>query len=40
LFFSTFTSWSVKTVKGVLHKPWLLSEIYRRSLDLKVKPAV
>lgn len=37
LFFSTFVTWSVKTQEQVLHKSWLLSEIYRRSLGLKVK---
>jgi hypothetical protein len=37
LFFSTFVTWSVKTPEQVLHKSWLLSEIYRRSLGFKVK---
>eukprot|EP00039_Didymoeca_costata_P007989 m.106918 g.106918 ORF g.106918 m.106918 type:complete len:349 (-) comp13904_c0_seq1:5961-7007(-) len=34
LFFSTFNSGKVKTAKEVLHRPWLISEMYRRSLGL------
>lgn len=37
LFFSTFTSGKVKTAKEILHRPWLLSEVYRRALGLKLK---
>jgi hypothetical protein len=37
LFFSTFVSDKVKTQKEVLHKSWLLSEVYRRSLGMVAK---
>jgi len=37
LFFSTFASKKIKTEQEMLHRPWLLSELFRRSLGLKAK---